>query len=228
MQTLNTAKRGSSSSTAQELAVPPAEQISALVDGELTPSQLSQALASAYYEDGRAQWASYQLIGDALRSDELVHGHLSERSENFLARMQSALEHEPHYLPPATLRKPSAPVVWARKAIPSMAVAAAVAAVSWVVVPQLRNSENGTTVALSTPTNSKAVNSSEGLIMVSSQTAQGASVNTLVAANGAPITMIRDAGLDAYLEAHGQYAPRAAAPHIRVVSAGQEDCGTSC
>lgn len=50
-----------------------AEQISVLMDGELAPHEVNAVLDLAKSEAGMASWASYQLIGDALRSEELTH-----------------------------------------------------------------------------------------------------------------------------------------------------------
>ena len=49
------------------------EYLSALVDGELNGETLTQTLAFSATDDGRQLWALYHLVGDTLRSPELVH-----------------------------------------------------------------------------------------------------------------------------------------------------------
>ncbi len=71
------------------------EQLSALVDGELPDDQVALLLARMEREpELRRRWASYHLIGDALR------GHLPERIDSGLAdRVAAALADEPAPVP---------------------------------------------------------------------------------------------------------------------------------
>lgn len=77
--------------------------LSALADGEATASEVAQACAAwAGDGDARERWHSYQLIGDALRSDTLLDaGRSSDR--DFLEGFRARLADEPVVLAPAAL-----------------------------------------------------------------------------------------------------------------------------
>lgn len=202
--------------------VPEDERLSALVDGELPFSQCAESLAAAYQAEGKAQWGTYHLVGDTLRSEGLLAVQ-SHTSPEFMQRFALALEKEPHHLP---VQAPvlNRPVAWIRKAIPSVALAASVAAVSWVVMPQLR-SNSPVTVATSTQGSDEAFQLTSGLKDNTQASLSIGKTDAILADNNG---MIRDASLDAYLQAHGQYAPRAAAPIMRAVNVEQAACGASC
>ena len=65
------------------------EQLSALVDGELSPSACATAFAAMRSSpDAAQQWNTYQLIGDALRSGQGSAGNLSHGADpEFLRRL---------------------------------------------------------------------------------------------------------------------------------------------
>ncbi|WJF89489.1 sigma-E factor negative regulatory protein [Paraburkholderia bonniea] len=165
------------------------ERLSAIVDGELSgEADLKQFLASLNFAD-RAAWSQYHLIGDALRSDDLA---LSPAvSSAFFSRFAERFEHEPHVLAPAAPRM----AALRRRMVPAFAVAAAAAALTWIVVPQLQR-PGATQIASATASNDSA--SVQRVALVSAAPAQPV---TLDAGN-----IIRDAGLDQYLEAHQQFA----------------------
>lgn len=125
-----------------------AQRISALMDGEIAAHEVSSAVDLAKDGEGAVHWREYQLIGDVLRSEDLLH---TRSSEDFLKRFSAKLEAEPHLLVPAVAQRAQAQErhrflvspAWVRRIVPSTAVAAAVAAVSWVVVPQLRGPADG-------------------------------------------------------------------------------------
>ena len=72
----------------------PHEQISALVDGQLTSEAVTQAVqVLTQDEQARAKWYAYHLVGDVLRSGALPSGGL--RDEDFLSRLRSRLKDEP-------------------------------------------------------------------------------------------------------------------------------------
>lgn len=77
--------------------------LSALADGEATASEVTQAcVAWASDAESRERWHSYQLIGDALRSDTLPDaGRRSDR--DFLDSFRARLADEPVVLAPAAL-----------------------------------------------------------------------------------------------------------------------------
>jgi len=161
------------------------EQLSAFVDGEMPgDGQMNTFLGGLNHEECAA-WSSYHLIGDALRSTELV----VFPSAGFQARLERAIEAEP-----AIVALPVMPVGrsvrlasqrrW-RLGLSGLAVAAAVAAVAWMAQPYLGLGTTTTT-----------------------QQADATSV-----ANDAGAATIDETGLRDYLEAHRQMAgPSAVRP----------------
>lgn len=113
------------------------EALSALVDGELDANQAHRLLGRcATQSELFERWSAYQMVGDALRSAELVSGH----RDDFVDRMRLMLEAEPPVLcRPA--RRASAWGPWA----PMLATAAAVAMLVWTLDPMQHraNAERG-------------------------------------------------------------------------------------
>ncbi|MCG5074610.1 sigma-E factor negative regulatory protein [Paraburkholderia tagetis] len=184
------------------------EQLSAFVDGETAgDEQHLNAIFSGLDQDGRTAWSSYHLIGDVLRSDDLAMSPAA--SQSFMAGFAARFEAEPHVLAPAAL--PAAAVsnsqsathsgrvarilALRRRVVPSLAVAAAAATLTWIVMPQMR----GVGTA--------------GAPQIASVQSAGDHVQR-VAMNTVPVqsaavqdgNIIRDARLDEYLEAHQQFA----------------------
>ena len=153
--------------------------VSLWVDGEAEddPSVLATA-------EGRQAWATYHLIGDALRSTELV----VYPSAGFQARLERAIEAEPAIVAPPVMPvgrsvRLASQRRW-RLGLSGLAVAAAVAAVAWMAQPYL------------------------GLGTTTTQQADATSV-----ANDAGAATIDETGLRDYLEAHRQMAgPSAVRP----------------
>lgn len=164
------------------------ERLSALVDGELPEGGcLVDALAGLGEED-RAAWSRYHLIGDVLRSDDLALA--PAKSAAFLAKFAARLQAEPHLLAPAAMSTLMARTVAVlRRAAPTLAVAASAAALTWILAPQLHGMGGlqGGARAASTVAHDGAM--------------QRAALQA-TAQNG---NLIRDARLDAYLEAHQQF-----------------------
>jgi sigma-E factor negative regulatory protein RseA len=193
---------------AQQHSVPStaAERISALMDGQVLTHEFNAALDAAKSEAGRADWHTYQLIGDALRSDELVQ---AGSNDAFLKSFGARFAEEPHLLAPVAVQQASRHRMllrpsWVRRVVPATAVAAAVAAVTWVAVPQFGetlNPDGVTTVAMA-------------------PVATEAPVRPSVVAVSADTPMIRDARLDDYLRAHRQAATTGVAlPYMRAAVA---------
>lgn len=183
-----------------------AEQISVLMDGELAPHEINTVLDLAKCEAGMASWTSYQLIGDALRSEELMR---AGSTKDFLSRFSARLDSEPHVLVPAVAKASSAHRLlfkpsWVRRVMPGTAIAAAVAAVSWVVVPQMRGpADLGTPDAVVARVAQPAAPKTGGIVAVVADNAQ----------------MIRDPRLDEYLRAHRvSVATDAVVPTMRNVA----------
>ena len=174
------------------------ERLSAFVDGELFGEEhlnLDKFLSELDGED-RAAWSSYHLIGDALRSDDLAVG--SATSSAFLRGFAARLESEPHLLAPAAIPVTRRLLALRRRVVPAFAVAAAAATLTWIVVPQLQGVPGGpgSTQVASVSSHGDAV---QKVAMASVPVAQDANI-------------IRDAGLDQYLEAHQQFAQQPVMP----------------
>jgi len=174
------------------------ERLSAFVDGELFGEEhlnLDKFLSELDGED-RAAWSSYHLIGDALRSDDLAVG--SAASSAFLSGFAARLESEPHLLAPAAIPVTRRLLALRRRMVPAFAVAAAAATLTWIVVPQLQGVPGGpgSTQVASVSSHGDAV---QKVAMASVPLAQDANI-------------IRDAGLDQYLEAHQQFAQQPVMP----------------
>lgn len=84
---------------------------------------------------GRQVWDTYHLIGDVLRSEELA----IKPSDFLYARISKAIDEEPPIVAPRTMKSRS----YARAGLSGMAIAAAVAAVAWVALPQLTALDGG-------------------------------------------------------------------------------------
>lgn len=216
-----------------------AERISALMDGEFDPDELAALLDEAD-TSGRPLWDDYHLIGDALRSDELT---LPRSESAFMASFAARLDAEPHLLAPTALADAQAataagakavgsrgtrinPFLRVRRVLPTAAAAAAVAALSWVVVPRLQDHPaGGAQPQVLAQTAAPAASGSSLTRVALSQQPQAA-----VAANGAgvpnDVIVLRDARLDQYLAAHQQYAPapigQSVSPYMRASAQADE------
>lgn len=97
------------------------EQLSALMDGELTPDEMAHQIGALKNDnDLRQTWAAYHVLGDALRKSPQL-------SVDFSAKLARQLAEEPTVLAPHRKPQTSTP----RYAMP---LAASVAAVSLVGV----------------------------------------------------------------------------------------------
>lgn len=183
----------------------PKEALSALADGELDGAAV-QRLCVSWRDDAsvRRTWHAYQLIGDALRSDDLAAKPAHD--EAFLLALRARLAQEPVVLAPQPIAAKHAPArrraAWAAP----FAVAAGFMAVAGVLVV--------TRVAL--PLNPDAQPSSGASIaalqpdMRGAQPVAASEMNVDAASAGpADLRVIRDARLDRYLAAHKQFGNRA-------------------
>jgi sigma-E factor negative regulatory protein RseA len=178
------------------------ERLSAIVDGEWSAAEQPNAKFAELDQEGRAVWADYHLIGDVLRSDDLALSQAASRA--FMSGFAARFEAEPHLLAPAAAQV-SAPasernarvgriLALRRRVVPSLAVAAAAATLTWIVMPQMRGAGMAGAPQIA------AVQQGDGM--------QRVALNTVPAAatGGQDANIIRDAQLDAYLEAHQQFA----------------------
>ena len=168
------------------------ERLSAFVDGELSGDGQPNGIFSDLNRDDRAAWSSYHLIGDVLRSDDLALNPAA--SSAFMVGFAARLDAEPHVLAPAAI----APAVSTtrrllnlrRRVVPTLAVAAAAAPLTWIVVPQMHGvGQSGVQVASVQPSRGDAM---QRVAMPAVATQDG--------------NIIRDARLDEYFEAHQQFA----------------------
>ncbi len=97
--------------------VPAREALSALVDGEASPSEVAQTCAAWRGDaDTRANWHEYQLIGDVMRSQDQEG---TTPSAAFLNNFRARLAQEPVVLAPAAAvaRRAAAPAAVPVKAL---------------------------------------------------------------------------------------------------------------
>jgi sigma-E factor negative regulatory protein RseA len=108
------------------------ELVSAWVDGEAQDLQAGyEAVVGS--ADGRRLWDEYHLIGDVLRSEALAAS-----GGAIAGRVMAQLQSEPAIVAaPRSAAKPAARRWMRRYAMPGLAAAAAVAVITWGVVPQL-------------------------------------------------------------------------------------------
>lgn len=188
-----------------------AEQISVLIDSEFDASE-ALWLNSLGAESERQVWSAYHLIGDALRSDELVETH-SESA--FLANFSARLASEPHLLAPAALHADGGAArhngfLRVRRVLPTAAAMAAVAMLSWVIIPRIQAPANGGGAGITVAQNSAPTSSPMRQV-----SAGGSAANE----KASDLIVVRDARLDQYLAAHQQYAPylvgQGVSPYVR-------------
>jgi sigma-E factor negative regulatory protein RseA len=184
------------------------EQISALVDNELSDEHVNLALAALRQADGRDAWDVYHQIGDVLRSDEMAH----EFSPDFTSRLMARLDAEPTVMAPQPKPLPEQPPLVAvgggsgsgtafrRFGAPTAMAAAVVLAL--IVSPQLAGLKGG--IAKDTQLSQVVVplgpDQSGALQKVAAQdiTISAATQNGVV---------LRDPKIDEYLLAHQRFSP---------------------
>ncbi|MEX3839560.1 sigma-E factor negative regulatory protein [Paraburkholderia sp. BR10882] len=190
------------------------ERLSAFVDGEASAQEHLNGNFLELDGEGRAAWSEYHLIGDVLRSDDLALSQAASRA--FMTGFAARFEAEPHLLAPAALPQVQAGrnervgriLALRRRVMPSLAVAAAAATLTWIVMPQMRG------VGMAGAPQIAAVQSQGDGV-------QRVAMNTTPApvAGGQDGNIIRDARLDEYLQAHQQFAQQPvisdSTPYIR-------------
>jgi sigma-E factor negative regulatory protein RseA len=223
------------STKSEDLGQGAADDLSALVDGELASSDVGRACARWRSDpEARATWHAYQLIGDVLRSDDLASapGHDS----GFLATFRQRMAQEPVVLAPTPVAPAAVPrpVAPRRSLRTSVAIAAGFAAVAGVlVVTQVpRSMEPSAIASVDFPAVVQDAGTAVRPVVVA-----GAAIAASPAAAGidrhpteAEAAMvldgqfIRDARLDEYLAAHkkfgGSSAPGGPSGFLRNATAG--------
>ncbi|WP_186144156.1 sigma-E factor negative regulatory protein [Burkholderia gladioli] len=169
------------------------ERLSALIDGESPDGPPFAQILAGFGDTERRAWSEFHAIGDALRSDELAIEPAV--SQAFTARFSAAFAAEPHLIAPAAItvaaNSPASPLKRAlrRRFVPALAVAAAAATLTWIVVPQLQGTAGQPGVSP---------------VQVASVAPQD--LQRVAASSHQDLNIIRDASLDQYLEAHQQFA----------------------
>ncbi|WOB09474.1 sigma-E factor negative regulatory protein [Piscinibacter gummiphilus] len=178
------------------------EDLSALMDGELDSSAVAGA-CRAWRDDARlrSQWHVHHLIGDVMRSEDLVSD--AKRDARFLEALRSRLAEEPVVLAPsgAATVAVSVPARVRRSWMAPAAVAAGFAVVAGtLVVTQmaggLGSRDVGAEQALAQATTSVQA------VALSDKPASGVSEMPNAVING---QLVRDARLDEYLAAHKKF-----------------------
>ncbi|MFZ6774759.1 sigma-E factor negative regulatory protein [Undibacterium sp. SXout7W] len=188
------------------------EQISVLMDGELTDAQLDEMLATYAEANGTSHWDVYHQIGDALRSDDLA----IQMSSDFSERFRQKLDAEPVVLAPRAMMNAHFATTPEKKNtrwqsyIALTGVAAAIFA--FVFAPQLNQLETHS------PANVQLgmVTKPESQIQLASDLNVAAPVARSVSQDKAQIAansgqtemdMLRDPRIDSYLAAHQRFSP---------------------
>ena len=173
--------------------------LSVLMDGESAGDPASgniEQVCALWRQDAdaRAAWHAYHLIGDVLRSDELAVP--PARDEAFLQALRLKLAHEAVPLSPALLRPlaqpaPSGNRVVARSArwwmAPAAVAAGFVAVAGLLVVTRVFSPDVGGGAVLAEAATATAT-ARDGVVLASDTLVSGA--------------VVRNPGLDRYLEAH--------------------------
>lgn len=189
------------------------EQISALIDSELSDQHMDIAFAALRQSEGRAAWDVYHQIGDVLRSDDVAGGF----SDGFHARLMARLDAEPTIVAPQAKPEPQPqPMVatggarvsafsFRRFAAPTAVAAAAVLVL--LISPQMMQGLKGTpakdqllpqmVVSRDVPN----VSQSGGLQQVA---VHGDVTVSAATQNG---VVLRDPRIDEYLLAHQRFSP---------------------
>lgn len=178
---------------------PLCEQVSALMDGQLSDAEFGAAVQNASLGEMRESWHLYHVIGDVLRSPELAD---CRRDALFLERLGERMKLEttrPVAVTPVAVDIPASAVVEERlgrsaandgvfrwKLVAGFASFAAVAAIGWGALGTLGPRSAGPQMAQ---------NGSSGITLAQPAVA--------VAETETPV-MLRDARLDELLSAHRQ------------------------
>jgi len=179
------------------------EQISALIDAELSDQELDAALAQLADAESQADWALYQQIGDVLRSDDLAY----EFSADFNQKLMQRLAEEPTVLAPSA-RTPNrgrlAHLLWGSGGF------AVAAMLSWLFLPALQHQPAAPAGAeqLALSGSTKSAQSPASITRASSQLNSATVKNTADAERAVEdLQVLRDPKLDSYLMAHQRYSP---------------------
>ncbi|HEX3141331.1 MAG TPA: RseA family anti-sigma factor [Rhizobacter sp.] len=180
---------------------PASDELSSLMDGELEATAVGRVCSQwRDDEDTRASWHAYHLMGDVLRSDDLVSDAAHDAA--FLAAFRQRLAQEPVVLAPAARDVAPPSLVKRRRAwaTPAAVAAGFIAVAGVVVVTQMSGALLGAQPEAGL---SLATVPGSGLMAVSAGSAPSlANDPPAVVLNG---QLIRDVRLDEYLAAHKKF-----------------------
>lgn len=172
-------------------------KLSALMDGELDAAEATEAIAQLKKMDGlRGEWATYHLIGDALRQ--------SVTMPDIAQRVSERLAAEPTVLAPRSLFSLHLPMQKAKVfALSAAASVAAVAVVGWISF--------------------HTVDQSRENLAAGNNAGNRTSLNAVQVATSASVPP--PAQMNDYLLAHQEFSPSTAmqgvAPYVRTVADSQ-------
>ncbi|MBX3621297.1 MAG: sigma-E factor negative regulatory protein [Rhizobacter sp.] len=180
-----------------------AEDLSALMDGELDTSAMARA-CGRWREDreARAQWHAYHLIGDVLRSEDLASS--AARDADFLASLRVRLADEPVVLAPSNPAV-QVPAEDPRRQRRSWATPVAVAAGFVVVAGTLAVTQMAGGLSPRGLSSDAAVTAGAGApptVVIAFDAASAVEDPPSVVLNG---RLVRDVRLDEYLAAHKRF-----------------------
>jgi negative regulator of sigma E activity len=114
------------------------QNISALADGELDSTEAQRVIDALVASDqARDFWSQLHAAGDCLRSEETG---VAGGSEGFMERFSALLAAEPVVLAPRPVAA-GHPWGWLRYGLPGASIAAAIAMVLWMAIPQMTRPE---------------------------------------------------------------------------------------
>ncbi|MDO9234797.1 MAG: sigma-E factor negative regulatory protein [Aquabacterium sp.] len=187
------------------------QNLSALVDGELTAEGVQQLCAVWRTEpSAREAWHAYSLIGDVMRSEDLASA--AAHDERFLRDLRQCLSREPVVLAPhstdperglasALPRRGSVRSWWAPAAVAAGLMVAVGAMVTTQAPPQ--SMRDFVPMAAVPASNSLGVMSAAPQLAVLNPPSELTPVATELVFDG---QVIRDSRLDRYLLAHKQFS----------------------
>jgi sigma-E factor negative regulatory protein RseA len=179
------------------------EDLSALMDGELDASAVV-AVCRAWRDDAqlRSQWHAHHLIGDVMRSEDLVSD--AKRDALFLDAVRKRLAEEPVVLAPSNVAAAAAvvPTRVRRSWMAPAAVAAGFAVVAGTLVVTQMAGGLGSRDLGADRSIAQTPSPVQAVVLSDTPAASAASESPSVALNG---QLVRDARLDEYLAAHKKF-----------------------